>query len=354
MRAFPPTMLRPSPNRITAGVATSPPGPTGSGDGVTDAPRRARARGAVGHGRRARGRFASFGATLEPDVAGRLLAQLAELGLVRAARQDGTATAPRARRPSAHGGSRGGPGGDAAVSLAELEALRTDLLSTIAHELRTPLTAVRTSVGLLLDPTARADRCAAGRPARVDRAQRRAHAAARRRHPRPLPVPCRERRAPAPAVPRDRARRGGDRRGGAARHAPDQTITLSRAAEDIHVFGDRRRLEQALINLVSNAHRYAPDGSEIGVRVMRRGHDTAWAVTDHGPGIPEEDQAACSSASSSADRIGRPARRASGWGCRPRSRSRRRTAARSRWPAASERGARSPSWSRRRGQEDEP
>ena len=30
--------------------------------------------------------------------------------------------------------------------------MRTDLLSTIAHELRTPLTAVRTSVGLLLDP----------------------------------------------------------------------------------------------------------------------------------------------------------------------------------------------------------
>ena len=40
------------------------------------------------------------------------------------------------------------------IPLAELERLRTDLLSTIAHELRTPLTAVRTSTGLLLDPTA--------------------------------------------------------------------------------------------------------------------------------------------------------------------------------------------------------
>ena len=33
-----------------------------------------------------------------------------------------------------------------------MEQLRTDLLSTVAHELRTPLTAVRTSIGLLLDP----------------------------------------------------------------------------------------------------------------------------------------------------------------------------------------------------------
>ena len=36
--------------------------------------------------------------------------------------------------------------------LSEIEQMRTDLLSTIAHELRTPLTAVRTSIGLLLDP----------------------------------------------------------------------------------------------------------------------------------------------------------------------------------------------------------
>ena len=132
-------------------------------------------------------RFASFGATLEPDVAGRLLAQLADLGLVRAARQDGDGGTRFVTTTLGARWLAGGLGGDAAVSLAELEALRTDLLSTIAHELRTPLTAVRTSVGLLLDPTAQPTDAQRAALLESDRAQRRAHAAARQRHPRPLP-----------------------------------------------------------------------------------------------------------------------------------------------------------------------
>ena len=41
---------------------------------------------------------------------------------------------------------------DAAVSMKDLERMRTDLLSIIAHELRTPITVDADLTGLLLDP----------------------------------------------------------------------------------------------------------------------------------------------------------------------------------------------------------
>ncbi len=96
-------------------------------------------------------RLSQAGATLGPGVADALLEELARLGLVRVTSADGsgrryvlTSLGQQALRDSLVVGE--------ADRLAELESLRTDLLSAIAHELRTPLTAVRTSVGLLLEP----------------------------------------------------------------------------------------------------------------------------------------------------------------------------------------------------------
>jgi signal transduction histidine kinase len=57
------------------------------------------------------------------------------------------------------------------------------------------------------------------------------------------------------------------------------------------VFGDHRRLEQALVNLVSNAQRFSPEGSEITVAVERRDGSVSWTVQDRGPGIAQGDQA---------------------------------------------------------------
>jgi signal transduction histidine kinase len=70
-----------------------------------------------------------------------------------------------------------------------------------------------------------------------------------------------------------------------------QRIDLEPGVDGHHqVYGDRRRLEQALINLVANAQRFSPDGAVVHVRIERRGDRTAWVVTDDGPGIPEADQ----------------------------------------------------------------
>ena len=236
-------------------------------------------------------RFEAAGAALEPGMAGQLLGELAALGLVRASRRDGderryvlTSLGTRSIEAGVHG--------DAAIPLEELERLRTDLLSTIAHELRTPLTAVRTSVGLLLDP--------ASEPSSE---QVRALLEAIERNG------DRMQRLIGDILELSRFRAGGVslqlRRFGAAALAEgavaaigpiavkhEQRITLEPLVDGHHqVYGDRRRLEQALINLVANAQRFSPDGAVVRVRIEGRGDHTAWAVTDDGPGIPDADQA---------------------------------------------------------------
>ncbi len=235
-------------------------------------------------------RFADAGAALAPGVAEGLLAQLARLGLVRTARR-GARTARYVRTSlgaRAEGHALGTP---AAVELEELERLRTDLLSTISHELRTPLTAVRTSVGLLLDPTA----LPTGEQRRAllesiernaDRMQRllgdilelsrfRVGSVALQLRS----FDARSLALAAMAVVEPLASQHG------------QSLRLDdREASGHAVYGDRRRLEQALINLVANAQRFSPDGAEIRVGLARRGEMTAWAVDDDGPGIAEDDQ----------------------------------------------------------------
>jgi PAS domain S-box-containing protein len=52
---------------------------------------------------------------------------------------------------------------------------------------------------------------------------------------------------------------------------------------------DVLRLERGLINLVSNAQRYAPPGGSVRVHLERRGDEAVFAVSDDGPGIPADE-----------------------------------------------------------------
>ncbi len=52
---------------------------------------------------------------------------------------------------------------------------------------------------------------------------------------------------------------------------------------------DRARIIQALSNLVGNAIKFTPECGIISLGLFRRGYDVLFAVTDTGPGIPEED-----------------------------------------------------------------
>lgn len=236
-------------------------------------------------------RFAEAGADLRPGTARALLDELTALGLVRASRRECDDT----RHVLTTLGRRYGEGGaldDAARDrLVDLESLRTDLLSTISHELRTPLTAIRTSAGLLLDPAS--DPTEAQRRALLEaivrngeRMQRLVGDILELSRFRSGSVSLQLRRFRASALAASTI----------ALVAPlaaqrDQRLELlDDVGPDHEVFGDHRRLEQALLNLVSNAQKFAPDGGTVTIRVAQRREDTAWAVTDRGPGIPPEDQ----------------------------------------------------------------
>ena len=236
-------------------------------------------------------RLAASEATVGERAATAQLDELCDLGLARAVTTgDGTRyfVTPLGERMLA---SSFAANRDQAAVLAEIEQMRTDLLSTIAHELRTPLTAVRTSIGLLLDPAVEPnheqrrtlletiDRNAT-RMQRVvgdilDLARFRAgrvQLQLRRFDANELAASAISSVAPL-----------GDARG--------QAITLIAPRSPVHVFGDYRRLEQALVNLLANAVKHSEDGAPIKVTVGSNGGDVSWAVADRGHGILPEDQA---------------------------------------------------------------
>jgi signal transduction histidine kinase len=174
------------------------------------------------------------------------------------------------------------------TELANLERLRTQLLGVIGHELRTPLTAIRTSVGLLQDPGVR--------PSAAERDRLLASIARGA-----------ERIQVLVADVLDIARfRTGDVRlqlrvfdaaelveGVSA----DMTAALAQKRQHLEleiserpqVYGDRTRLRQVLLKLLSNAHRFAPAGAAISVRLVTHGQNVIWSVADRGPGISAED-----------------------------------------------------------------
>jgi signal transduction histidine kinase len=64
-------------------------------------------------------------------------------------------------------------------------------------------------------------------------------------------------------------------------HVP-KTLPLAR--------GDRERIRQLLLNLITNAVKYTVAGDEVEVRAAAENGAVTVKVRDHGPGIPEEQQ----------------------------------------------------------------
>ncbi len=235
-------------------------------------------------------RFGAVGAYVEASRAADLLGELAGLGLVRVARQNGDA---RVHVLTSLGRTMQGGGLAAeavAARLAELERLRTDLLSTIAHELRTPLTAVRTCVGVLRAPTtspsdAELTALLSVIERNADRMQRVVGDILEIARFRTGEVVLQLRRFDALELAR----------GAVASVAPlaserRQVIVIEGPPEPIRPYADHRRLEQALVNFLSNAVKYSPIGGRTLVRVRRDHEEVSWSVQDDGPGIPPDEQ----------------------------------------------------------------
>ncbi|HEU0243925.1 MAG TPA: histidine kinase dimerization/phospho-acceptor domain-containing protein, partial [Candidatus Limnocylindrales bacterium] len=236
-------------------------------------------------------RFAEHGAELRPGLVEELMTELVMLGLVRIARSTPNreyVLSSLGRRLVEHGAWT-----DAAGPMKELERLRTDLLSIIAHELRTPITVMRTLTGLLLDPAS--DPTPEQRHTMLVTMERNAERMQHligeildlaRYRAGTIGLQLREfdarelaESAVATIRPLAEARR--------------QTVMLRLPRGPAQrVLGDRPRLDRALLNLVANAHHYAPEGGRVTVRLQRaRDEMVRWSVTDNGPGISHANQA---------------------------------------------------------------
>jgi len=69
-----------------------------------------------------------------------------------------------------------------------------------------------------------------------------------------------------------------------------QALAIDAPAAPVWVYADHRRLDQALNNLLSNAHKFSPNASTIRLAVRTDGADVTWSVADLGVGIPPEDR----------------------------------------------------------------
>jgi signal transduction histidine kinase len=237
------------------------------------------------------GYFAAQGATVSEDGARALLDELCALGLARAVQRGGrrryraTPLGERLLRESFVGRR------EHADLLADIEAMRTELLSTIAHEMRTPLTAVRTSIGLLLDPAVQPD--AEQHRSLLESIDRNA---------------TRMQRVVGDILDLARFRAGRVQlqlqRFDAAKVARTavhsvapladvraQRISIDAPSEPVWVYGDYRRLEQALVNLLANAEKYSGEGTPIVVTVTSGRGEVRWVVQDAGHGIDPVDRA---------------------------------------------------------------
>jgi signal transduction histidine kinase/CHASE3 domain sensor protein len=71
----------------------------------------------------------------------------------------------------------------------------------------------------------------------------------------------------------------------------EQHITYTHVGSNTGVFLDQQMMKNVIVNLLSNASKYSPEGSPIEYTTILNGNGLEINVTDHGMGIPESDQA---------------------------------------------------------------
>ena len=235
-------------------------------------------------------RFAADGAIVKPRRASELLEELVGLGVVRVNEAGGSSRYRRTPLGDQMAAGAIVEGGELQAHLAELERLRSDLFSTVAHELRTPLTAIRTAVGLLLDPGTRA--AADQRQQLLQTVERNAEQLQRLADTTLEMARFRAGQTRLQLRRFDARELGDEVRSALAPllDAKKQHMSMALGEQPVWVFADHRRIERAVVNLVSNAHKFSTPGSEIRFAVRRIAEDVCWEVADDGHGIAEEDR----------------------------------------------------------------
>ncbi len=174
--------------------------------------------------------------------------------------------------------------------LRELDRLKDDFMSTVSHELRTPLTSIRAFSEMLFDdPEIEIEErkrflgIIVGETGRLTRLINQILDLAKLESGRAewstvavdLAVVVRESAESMGQVYRDKG----------------VALTFDLPAAETVVLGDRDRLTQVLINLLSNAQKFVAAGTgQVRVAVRRAGDVIRVEVADNGPGVPPEER----------------------------------------------------------------
>lgn len=176
----------------------------------------------------------------------------------------------------------------AATQLAsETERLRTALLNSVSHDLRTPLVTIIGAAGHLVEAdlptTARRDLAENIREEgeRLDRYVQNLLDMTRLGHGALKPR----------LAPQDVAEIVGGARARIQGVLRAHRLQLDVVPDLPMILADGVLLEQVLVNILDNAAKYAPEGTDITVAARQRGVVVEVSVTDCGPGIPLTDQA---------------------------------------------------------------
>jgi two-component system phosphate regulon sensor histidine kinase PhoR len=178
------------------------------------------------------------------------------------------------------------------TELRRLQRIRREFIDNLSHELRTPLATIRLLTELLIGELAELDV-----PPRVR--ERVAKIDVETGHPARMVSELLDLARIEQAVDQidladvslpglvrsvlDRIRTFADGQG---------VVLVSELADDGSlpaIRADEERLGQLLVNLLHNAVKFSPRGSEVTVRATLTGSDVVISVLDHGPGIPRAD-----------------------------------------------------------------
>src|SRR5690606_29733821 len=70
----------------------------------------------------------------------------------------------------------------------------------------------------------------------------------------------------------------------------DLTVSIGKF-EPARIRGNADRIKQLMLNLISNALKFTPDGGQVTLNLRREGYDAVLEIQDTGIGISPEDQA---------------------------------------------------------------
>ena len=176
-----------------------------------------------------------------------------------------------------------------AQALAEANRFKDEFLASISHQLLTPITSIRAAADLLTAPPAKGGKAAASLISSIARNTQRLQGlvqelldlarlqrgeATLSREPWDLKTIVRESAAAIEPLA------GGK----------EQALEVETPSSPCPVLADRGRLEQALMNLLSNSCKFTPRHGHIKATLQDMGQEYLVSVADDGPGIPLAEQ----------------------------------------------------------------